>query len=195
MSTDNDYATYLRWWVNEGSGMPPQRPDCFESAMEFLDEPEAPVLLAYVEALEARVALAQPEPQMPTDEELLRTYGKAKRDYRYEGPLDDWPKQAERAATVHGLRAVLALIRRPAIQPIPVSERPLEREGWCDAQGRCWVGEPESDYSLGESGDFDMLPPEWKLVDPTLFASSARPIFLLPHWALPLPAPTTTEAS
>ena len=94
--------------------------------------------------------------------------------------------------------AVLARWGRPAVTPIPVSERPWEREGWCDAQGRCWVGEPEmdalarSDYPLGESSDFDVLPPEWKLVDPTIFFSSARPIFLLPHWVLPLPATTPT---
>ena len=59
-------------------------------------------------------ALAQPEPQGPTDEELLRCYGLAKRDHCYEGPIDDWPKRAERAATVHGLHAVLARWGRPA---------------------------------------------------------------------------------
>jgi len=62
----------------------------------------------------ARTALAQPEPQGPTDEELLRYYGLAKRDHCYEGPMDDWPKRAERAATVHGLRAVLARWGCPA---------------------------------------------------------------------------------
>jgi len=56
----------------------------------------------------ARAALAEPEPEEPTDEELLRTYGLAKRDHNYEGPIDDWPRRAERAATVAGLRAVLA---------------------------------------------------------------------------------------
>jgi hypothetical protein len=62
---------------------------------------------------------AQPEPQGPTDEELLRCYGLAKRDHCYEGPIDDWPKRAERAATVHGLHAVLARWGRPTIQPVP----------------------------------------------------------------------------
>ena len=52
-------------------------------------------------------ALATPPPEPPTDEELLRTYGEAKRDHCYEGDSDDWPKKAERAATVAGLRAVL----------------------------------------------------------------------------------------
>jgi len=55
----------------------------------------------------ARAALATPEPEPPTDEELLRKYGVAKRDFCYEGPIDNWPKRAEREATIYGLRAVL----------------------------------------------------------------------------------------
>lgn len=30
--------------------------------------------------------------------------------------------------------------RHPA--PVPVAERPWERDGWCDEQGRCWWGSP-----------------------------------------------------
>jgi len=70
---------------------------------------------------EAHDCLDQPEPEGLTDEELLRTYGLAKRDHCYEGPIDDWPNRAERAATVHGLRAVIAADRarwgRPTIKP------------------------------------------------------------------------------
>jgi hypothetical protein len=73
----------------------------------------------HLRGLKAVRALAQPEPEGPTDEELLRCYGLAKRDHCYEGPIDDWPKRAERAATVHGLRAVLARWGRPAIEPVP----------------------------------------------------------------------------
>jgi hypothetical protein len=63
---------------------------------------------------------ALPVPVGPTEEELLRTYGGAKRDHCYDGPIDDWPKRAERAATVHGLRAVLARWGNPAIEPAPI---------------------------------------------------------------------------
>jgi hypothetical protein len=35
-----------------------QRPDCFDFAMDFLGDPEASEILAYVEELEARAALA-----------------------------------------------------------------------------------------------------------------------------------------
>jgi hypothetical protein len=72
-------------------------------------------------------------PQQPvklTDEELLRTYGLAKRDYRYDGPDDDWPNRAERAATICGLRAVLARCGHSVelVTPPPPSTEKLFRE-------------------------------------------------------------------
>ena len=57
---------------------------------------------------QAQALLAQPEPPERTDEELLRTYGKAKRDHCYEGDADDMRMNPERAYTVAGLRAVIA---------------------------------------------------------------------------------------
>ena len=50
-----------------------------------------------------------------SDEELLLIYSEAKRDYCHEGPVDDWSKRAERAAIIHGLRAVAARVQ--TIQP------------------------------------------------------------------------------
>lgn len=61
-----------------------------------------------------------------SDEELLQTYGKAKRDHCYEGPSDDWPKRAERAAIICGLRAVWA--RAQAARPVPAPETQLPPE-------------------------------------------------------------------
>jgi hypothetical protein len=73
-------------------------------------------IVAVAQAINAaHAALARPESVGPSDEELLRTYGAAKREYCYVGPLDDWPKRAERAATVHGLRAAPARWGRPAV--------------------------------------------------------------------------------
>jgi hypothetical protein len=62
---------------------------------------------------------AQPEPEGVGlgDEELLRTYGRAKREHCYDGPIDDWPRREERAATVHGLRAVIAADRARTARP------------------------------------------------------------------------------
>ena len=69
----------------------PTRPACLELVLALLGDPEAARLRSYIEALEARAALAQPEPEMvangpavlksrepasvagePSDEELLR---------------------------------------------------------------------------------------------------------------------------
>jgi hypothetical protein len=59
---------------------------------------------------------------------------------------------------------------RPAIEPVPVSERLPEPED-CDAKGRCWWWDADDDM--------------WRL-------SEHRPWLLcwthwLPHWALPVP--------
>jgi hypothetical protein len=175
-------------------------------------------------AAEARTALAQPEPEVAgvTDDELLRCYGLAKRDHCYEGPMDDWPKRAERAATVHGLRAVLTRYARPTIEPegvtdeeierealknadsddeyrafksgaffvqerishpttepVPVSERPWEREGWCDAEGFCWEG---SGWTYDDANEVEGYA-TWTLVP----ANEIRGDVSLPHHALPVP--------
>jgi hypothetical protein len=61
-----------------------------------------------------------------TDEELLRTYGLAKRNHIYDGPNDDWPNRSERAATICGLRAVLARCGcsvEPVAPPPPSTEK------------------------------------------------------------------------
>ena len=34
------------------------------------------------------------------------------------------------------------LLQRQRPQPVAVSERPWEREGWCDELGQCWMGDP-----------------------------------------------------
>jgi hypothetical protein len=124
--------------------------------------------------------LAQPEPEGVTDEELLRTYGKAKREYRYDGPIDDWPRREERAATVHGLRAVIAADRahytRPAIKPVPVAE-PVPVED-CDGDGNCWWFCPAAILPNGQCAYWCLAP-----------ADGARSWFThwLPARAMPLP--------
>jgi hypothetical protein len=70
--------------------------------------------------------------------------------------------------------AVLARWGRPAIEPVPVAERPWEREGWCDAQGTCWMWHPINFH-------YRLCSP-----DPSAHTHS------LPHWVLPLPATTPT---
>jgi hypothetical protein len=68
------------------------------------------------------------------------------------------------------IRAALARWGRPTIEPVPVAERPWEREkGWRDAEGRCWW--------FNHAGI-----PEWQLASDGPYGD-----FSLPHHALPVP--------
>ena len=80
----------------------------------------------------------------------------------------------------------------PAPVPVPVADRPWERPGWCDTEGRCW---------WGRCAD-EVFNPEWALAphaDIKEFCSDAMPQHCLPHWAIPQPPhaittyPTPTE--
>jgi hypothetical protein len=64
--------------------------------------------------------------------------------------------------------------------PVPVSERPWEREGWCDAEGRCWLGSPGN--RLNDHG--------WVYRKP---CELLHQMFSLPHNAIPLPASQAGE--
>jgi hypothetical protein len=80
----------------------------------------------------------------------------------------------------HALAAEQVAVARATIKPVPVSERPWEREGWRDAEGRCWWGRVE-----GNPGN-----PEWFLAGLSEiegFYEIGDWIVLLPHHALPVP--------
>lgn len=82
-----------------------------------------------------RAALAQPEPQGPTDKQLLGCMLKAAAlvpGGQCAGILN-WDKEAITAA-----RAVLARFGHLAIKPVPISDR-LPGAQDCDAHGWCWV--------------------------------------------------------
>jgi hypothetical protein len=114
--------------------------------------------------LRARAALAQPEPEGVTDEDLLEEW------YRLPG------ESKQDVATF--ARAVLARYARPAIEPVPVSER-LPGPEDCDAEGRCWLrGKVE--------GDWRLLNPARSGVPQLKYCFSHH----LPHHALPIPTPT-----
>jgi len=80
-------------------------------------------------------------------------------------------------------QAELASLR---VAPVVVSERPWEREGWCDAEGRCWFCNA---YSMGR-WSYD-TPPDPEQDWGRLGALTHS----LPHWAIqrpraiPQPAP------
>jgi hypothetical protein len=88
----------------------------------------------------ARAALAQPEPQGPTDEELETTARAAEIQYMKEqgglaGLTPDGLHAQLQAQRLAGLRAVAARWGRPAIEPVPVAPTNL------DAEFRSWYGD------------------------------------------------------
>jgi len=139
----------------------------------------------------ARAYLAQPEPEELTEEEIEKRF---QRWWFDEGsgmrPFNDEDQEAH----VHRISqiawsngAYVARWGRPAIEPVPVSERPiLKSSNFNDANGHCWCG---TRASIDKTGDFpvEMLP-SWELREPC-----AQDDCVLPHHALPAPTTITTE--
>jgi hypothetical protein len=125
----------------------------------------------------AASALAHPEPMAPTDEELCKVLYQAICEFPPTNPdaVDLNADQYELELEIRKARAVLARYARPTIQPVPVSERPWEREGWCDAEGRCY----------GWDGNY-----WWMVGNPR--AANETITHCLPYNALPTPEPTNT---
>jgi hypothetical protein len=88
----------------------------------------------------ARAALAQPEPVAPTlaHEAYVAFVQICK------GNSDDaGTYEADEELVRRALKRLDDLEQHhPTIAPIPVSERPWEREGFCDAHGTCWMWHP-----------------------------------------------------
>lgn len=61
--------------------------------------------------------------------------------------------------------------------PVPVSERPWERKGWCNEHGRCW-------WTAGEWTLLEMPYISWWLVN---YPQDSTSGFMLPAHALPIP--------
>jgi hypothetical protein len=116
---------------------------------------------SYQAADRARALLAQPEPVAPTRPDCF--------DLAMHFVGD--PEETEVR------RYVKALEARPTPQPVAVSERPWERDGWCDEQGRCW-------WTANKPGP---LPPVWWMVS---IPQSCTDGIMLPANALPTPEAT-----
>jgi len=98
---------------------------------------------------------------IPTDEELAFLY------YVHCGGSDAMGQVGFEDAA----RAALARWSRPAIEPVPVSER-LPGPEDCDAMRRCWWIEFDQQWFAA-----------WTLDS----VSPRRATHWLPHWALPVP--------
>ena len=141
----------------------------------------------------ARTALAQPEPEGLTDEELLAIAAASIDPYESCGiAIGEYEAETECAVEVYGselivfARAVLARWGRAVIKPVPVSERPiLKSSNFNDANGHCWCG---MCTSIDITKDLPMeTPSSWELREPC-----AQDDCVLPHYALPVPTFTET---
>jgi hypothetical protein len=114
----------------------------------------------------ARALLAQPEPQGPTEMEIIAF----------------WSEHCAGDGDAGILR--LARFGRPAIEPVPVSWR-LPGPEDCDAEGRCWIGT----WNHIEDEDVFELLFDWSFTSPRdwTWSGIAHIQYWLPHWALPVP--------
>jgi len=135
--------------------------------------------------IRARAALAQPVPKGPTDEQIMELMPEQLREdlatvsrLASHGAGPDVGPGLFRVTLNTGIldhcRAVLARWGRPAVEPVPITER-LPGPDDCDDQGRCWFGTAGS----------DTMKPHWVYRK----AEDRRPwnTHWAPHWALPVP--------
>ena len=93
---------------------------------------------------------------------------------------DEGYARLTRAATLLQQQAAELAALREGVAAVAVSERPWEREGWCDEQGRCWI---LSSRFL-----------TWSLESPPVaLTRQIGRLHSLPFHALPLPAPQAGE--
>lgn len=97
-------------------------------------------------------------------------------------PETELQERLDRAATLIQQQAAELAPLRTGVVPVAVSERPWEREGWCDEQGRCWF---LSHRFL-----------TWSLQSPPVaFPRRIAHLHSLPAYALPLPSPQGGEVA
>jgi len=129
-----------------------------------------------------RHPLAQPEPEGPTDEELIQLAIDT-RLYRFQATAGDPIQYEMTEQQVHAFaRVVLARWGRSTIEPVPVAER-LPGPEDCDAEGRCWIG-------MWNEIDGEQIP-DWELSTPAHYTWKGITAIScwLPHHALPIPTP------
>jgi hypothetical protein len=128
----------------------------------------------------ARTTLAQPEPVVPTDKELLEAASNALGYVHIR--VDSKELEANGEELIAYARAILTRYARPTIEPVPVAERLPEPEDCCgnprNGQGQwCWGRvRPQTDAGT---------PVVWRLMLVECLIDEAT--HWLPHHALPVP--------
>jgi len=123
----------------------------------------------------------QPEPQGPTDEEIDDWHGRCA-DLTRVGEADHyWAFDLRHDEVAEVVRAALARWGRPAIEPVPVSER-LPGPEDCDGDGRCWWFSPPA---CGPH----TIRPCWTFDSETLEGDT----HWLPWHALPVPSANSND--
>lgn len=185
MTTDPAY--YLSIYIHAhktGNSVPPH----IEAEAEAALKPQAhqketmSAFLATKEAIEGylRDTTACAEAPVLTDEQILalsqyHMVSYTMSDGKVVHPLQDGSDM--RDSVLSFARDLIARCGRPAITPIPVSERPWEQEGFCDANGCCWWFHRET---FGRNACW------------CYSRGSGVEAFCLPHWALPISAAPET---
>jgi hypothetical protein len=181
MASRQAAAERIRKFIDEYKKMRGLHPEMVYEIHAGDDHRQAAITIADLEAL-----LAQPKPET-TDDLPLWTNEELEK-------LADDHMAMDGATGVMFLghldfaHAVIAADRahyaRPTIQPVPVAERPWEREGWCDAEGRCWLHRPAEIPCRLANGTLY----RWVLDTPC--RDEEEPVHdthSLPHHALPIP--------
>jgi hypothetical protein len=137
---------------------------------------------------EYRGLLAQPEPQGPTQAELRTFACKWWHSFGFVKNKATCTWVIDQIAPEHFVdfsRDLLARWGRPAIEPVPVSERlPVPED--CDAEGRCWFFHTST--IGGNEWFLSQLP---KVSEWYRWQSITH---WLPHWALPVPGVEGADA-
>jgi hypothetical protein len=134
-----------------------------------------------VDICRAAIALdrSRRAPVPPADEEVAEPVADLRRyaDHPMAVPPD--------RSLLHRAIAELLLIHQPP-QPVTVSERPWEREGWVNGDDECWIGYPSTTYAIADTGDYDTTAYEWRLEAPPSRPELSNCV-ALPFHALPIP--------
>jgi hypothetical protein len=167
-------------------------PELVQQWIKECDRPDDPRWQEYEQDIAARAALAQPEPQGPSELELEAIELKLWDKHRTKGYMgEEFMYDNDFSAALDEYRDLLAQ-PAPVVVPVPVSERLPGPEDVND-DGEVWVEEPAYDYPLGDTGDYDSEPGRWVL-RPLSSLDKRFKRRWLPHWALPVPGVEGADA-